>query len=413
MRLKIEGRMVSGKRPRLVFVSPVPPGLPIGLGRRAANTLSALASWAEVHVLTISVHGPTTSTLDPDLSQQCASYRSLMAFALPGSRHHQELHGYGRLLPPEWLGWTPDQAKIVTEWLHHIGPDCIVCYRLYLWPWLEAWAATGGKVWMDLDESDSRSRLSLAELSRRRGANPDAIGLTVQGQVYKHLERQLLPRFSGISVSTREEHNSLLSLLNDLRITIWPNVMAAQAKLEARLPGDVLQLLFVGYLQYLPNRDALFYASEQILPLLQSTLNQPVVLNVVGSGSSDQDASWADRPGVHFRGALADISEAYRAADVVIAPLRAGTGSCIKVLEALAYRKAVVATTVAARGLNVESGRELILADSPLEFANACHQLLANRPKCQQLETTGHRFVKEEHSIETLSACTQGLLQIL
>ena len=83
-------------------------------------------------------------------------------------------------------------------------------------------------------------------------------------------------------------------------------------------------------------------------------------------------AAVGKEPGVHLRGFVADLVAAYAAADVIVAPMRLGAGTRIKMLEAFAYRRPVIATPQAVAGLHVRDGVEVLLGDTPAELAACC-----------------------------------------
>ena len=83
-------------------------------------------------------------------------------------------------------------------------------------------------------------------------------------------------------------------------------------------------------------------------------------------------------PGVQGIGAVDDLQVFYEQADAVIAPIRAGGGTRMKVVEAFAHRVPVVATSEAAEGLGALPERHLLVADAPLRFAKECVRLIEN-----------------------------------
>jgi len=93
-------------------------------------------------------------------------------------------------------------------------------------------------------------------------------------------------------------------------------------------------------------------------------------------------------------------------ARLVVAPLRAGSGTRIKILEAWAAGKALVATPLAAEGLEAESGRNVVLEDDPARFAEAISTLLKDSAQRQRLGTNGrHTF----ESLYTWEGAWRGL----
>ena len=83
-----------------------------------------------------------------------------------------------------------------------------------------------------------------------------------------------------------------------------------------------------------------------------------------------------DAPDVTVVGWVPAMDEELARADVVVVPLRYGSGTRVKILEAAAHRIPIVSTTLGAEGLGFEDGKHLLIADEPEDFASACVRLL-------------------------------------
>jgi succinoglycan biosynthesis protein ExoO len=132
-------------------------------------------------------------------------------------------------------------------------------------------------------------------------------------------------------------------------------------------PGDG-GLLFVGSAAA-PNVDGLRWFLDDIWPILC----RGTVLTVAGAAGR---AVGAVPEGVTVAGRVEDLTEAYRAAAVVISPLRAGSGLKIKLIEALGHGKAIVATRVTVQGVEALTQDAVLLADDAAGFARAITVLL-------------------------------------
>jgi glycosyltransferase involved in cell wall biosynthesis len=84
-------------------------------------------------------------------------------------------------------------------------------------------------------------------------------------------------------------------------------------------------------------------------------------------------------------------------ADIVTVPVRYGSGTRVKILEAFAHRIPVVSTTPGAEGLGAEHGRHLLLADTAQSFADACEELLTDVGLRVTLTEAAHQLLIERH----------------
>lgn len=139
-------------------------------------------------------------------------------------------------------------------------------------------------------------------------------------------------------------------------------------------PGNSNRIVFVGS-RTAPNSDGLRWFLDQVWPAV--TERRPgVMLEVAGSVCHD----FTDKPfpGVRFLGVVKDLDALYREAGVVISPLRFGSGLKVKLIEAMAKGKAVVASEVTLQGVETLCSRAVACADDPAEFASATLALLAD-----------------------------------
>jgi glycosyltransferase involved in cell wall biosynthesis len=155
------------------------------------------------------------------------------------------------------------------------------------------------------------------------------------------------------------------------------------------------RLLIVGTLAYPPNQDAVGFFAREVLPLLWAA-RPDVTLDVVGRGPAPRDVVDAlqDRR-CRLHESPIDLTPFYSEAALVVAPVRRGLGTRIKVIEALAQEKALVATSFAPAGLGLESGKHYVAADSACDLARACAELLANPQRRRTLATAGRAYVVE------------------
>ncbi len=144
-------------------------------------------------------------------------------------------------------------------------------------------------------------------------------------------------------------------------------------------------LLFVGNYGHPPNRDAARYLSAVLLPLIRRHYPD-VRLRLVGA--KPERLQGIEGENIEIIGKVPDVTPYLDQAAVVLAPIRLGGGVRIKVLEALAAGKAVVASSLAVEGLDVRNGEQVLLADSDVKFAECVVRLLTSEKDRVAL---GHR----------------------
>ena len=169
------------------------------------------------------------------------------------------------------------------------------------------------------------------------------------------------------------EHDAEEMRSGGANVVVCPNGADPVEPLPAsvRRPGDPLRLLFVGAVDYRPNRLGLEWFIEDVLPVVRAQSSVAVEVDVVGSAPR----RLAGGEQVTLHGRVPSLEPFYRRAHVVVVPVLYGSGTRLKVVEAMAYRRPVVSTAVGAEGLPIVPERDYLQADEPRPFAHAVTML--------------------------------------
>jgi glycosyltransferase involved in cell wall biosynthesis len=157
------------------------------------------------------------------------------------------------------------------------------------------------------------------------------------------------------------------------------------------------RLVFSGSMDWHPNEDAVCYFADEILPRIRADI-PGASFTIVGRHPSARVRELAARPGIVVTGTLDDVRPSIAEGSVYVVPLRAGSGTRIKIFEALSMGKAVVSTSVGAEGLALESGRHFLAADTAHDFAQAVIRLLRDPARRRALGDAGRALVDANYS---------------
>jgi len=228
------------------------------------------------------------------------------------------------------------------------------------------------------------------------------IGL--QARKMERFERQTLPAFTRvISVSDRDRHIISTWVASD-HIAVIPNGVDIDYFRRDCNPEVPKSLVFVGSLDWRPNIDCVLYFLDEIWPLVKSAVPESS-FSIVGRNPHHSLRIRAERePSVNIYASVQDVRPFVNSATVCVVPLRIGSGSRLKILEAFAMEKAVVSTSIGAEGLEVEHGRHLLIADSPADFAGAVAKLLSDAERRRQLSVEGRELVERQYAWPALAA---------
>jgi len=143
-------------------------------------------------------------------------------------------------------------------------------------------------------------------------------------------------------------------------------------------------LLFIGSYTYQPNIEAAEFLIRKIWPKVQKEM--PMAKLIIAGACPDRICGYGvGKNGIEFPGFVDDLPELYRKTKIVCAPILTGAGTRVKIIEAAAYGKPIVATSLGAEGLDMRDGQELFLCDDVESFVEACLQLLRDGSLCERL----------------------------
>jgi glycosyltransferase involved in cell wall biosynthesis len=173
------------------------------------------------------------------------------------------------------------------------------------------------------------------------------------------------------------------------------------SKVKKQLPKNPT-VLFVGTFKWLPNNEAVDEIVKKIWPEIIKVLPS-AKLKIVGFSPTEKIQNYASDPSIEVLGGIDDIRTAFASAHALLAPIRSGKGTRYKVLEAMITGTPVVATTLAAEGLDLQNGVDVLIADSSLDLAKSTVRLLKDELLQQKLATAGQQLVKKGYSWDTIA----------
>jgi len=165
-------------------------------------------------------------------------------------------------------------------------------------------------------------------------------------------------------------------------------------------PSDMVPepntVVFTGAINYRPNTDAVAFFVRDVLPRLRR-LQRSTRFVVVGRGAPDWLVRMAG-PEVEFTGEVPDVRPYLARAHVVVAPLRAGSGTRLKILEAMAMGKPVVSTAIGCEGLRVVDGEDISIADDPQALAESTAHLMSHPARAIELGRNARLLAERDYS---------------
>jgi len=188
-------------------------------------------------------------------------------------------------------------------------------------------------------------------------------------------ETRTLRRFQHVIAVSDHDRSEMLTLAPNCSITVVPTgVDTGQYQVVPSASAKPPLIVFTGSMDWEPNIDAVEYFCREIFPVVLAAFPD-ARFQIVGRNPHPRVRRLAGAS-VEVTGTVPSVTDYLRSAAVVIVPLRIGGGTRLKIFEAMAMAKAMVSTSIGAEGLDIVTGRDLLLADDAQSFSAAILGLL-------------------------------------
>lgn len=372
---------------KLLFLLPHVPALHATAGgaRSTAHLIAGLGTRHDVAVLCL--RRAHDSPVDEVLTRACVAFD--VVDADPAARQAAEpvyrmrLRMSPLVRTPAWVVRTevPAFRQRLRSLLLHWRPDVVHLAYEVMGQYAEDLAVCSAARVLTVYEPGITPARDHVHASRGRAR----LRAALEAAAWVRYERRALRQADVVVALTERDRQSLAPLARDTPIVRIPIGVAIPARPLNPFGTSPPTVLFVGNFVHRPNVDAALWLSRTIFPLVKR-VRPDAQLMIVGPGATGEIRQNAGA-GVTVTGALDSVEHVLDGASVIAAPLRCGGGMRVKVMEALAAGKAVVASPLAAAGLDVEHGQQLLLAGAADEFAAAILRLLESPAERAALAT--------------------------
>jgi glycosyltransferase involved in cell wall biosynthesis len=241
------------------------------------------------------------------------------------------------------------------------------------------------------------------ELTARIAPEMDLAQERLETRLRAHRYRQIetnLARYCDVVLPISEVDGAKLEALNPgLPVVAIPSPVDTDHYRPAPFPPPGKEIVFVGGMGYTPNRDAASWFVREILPLVLA--RHPDARFVAVGEKPPPEVR--EHPSVEAPGFVPDERVQVARGRVFVAPIRYGGGVRTKILNALAMRRPVVATTIGAEGLRLEPGRAILVADEARGFADAVSGVLEDDARATALAEAGLRACLDGYAPERVA----------
>ena len=405
---------------RVLFVSTYFPRdlhiLVHGVFKRMGMFVDAIKEIAQLDVLfyvspDIDVSAPAVSAFERSLSEHWnAEIRLFLCRGVERKRQVSKWRRYGASVFSSFRRGIstftsgPEQMQAFEACLQR-KPDAIFAHKLSgMSPVLLATNGNLPPIFFDLDDIEHIALLR--DISQQTRLHSKVLSyLRVPGLLWG--ERRAMRLAHRTFVCSELDRHYLANRWHVPGIVTVPNAVAIP-ELQPLTPEPTL--VFIGSYRHKPNVDAVEFLVGEVWPRVYRKM--PAARLIIAGNPPDRLRGYNDGvPGVEFTGFVDDLGALYRRSRVVCAPIFVAAGTRVKIIEAAAYGRAIVATTIGAEGLHMGDGHEPHLRDDPESFAEACLSLLHDTVLCRRLGSAARAKAVELYDREKILRSIQRCLK--
>jgi polysaccharide biosynthesis protein PslH len=218
---------------------------------------------------------------------------------------------------------------------------------------------------------------------------------------WRKLRREELGTYrdaDGVYLCSAADQRRLLDQVPEARTAVIPNAADVEyyQPRPTDAPPDGRTVVYFGLLSTVPNVDAVIHFVQEIWPRIAKA-NPEARCKIIGGRPPPLLLALAG-PRVELTGFVSDLRPHLAAAAAVVVPLRLGGGTRLKIVEAMAMAKPIVSTTLGAEGIEAVPGRDLLVEDDPVTFADAVNRLLAEPALAARLGQSARQLAVKRYA---------------
>jgi glycosyltransferase involved in cell wall biosynthesis len=409
-----------GRRPRALFIAPTTPAdSGNGLAMRAALLLEGLARECDVSLLVVPVSGPAPgrwpqAVVDRTVERMCLPLPPCQGDLRTGAGGEDALAMRERFLLPTLAravgsGRFEEARRLVAD---RTTVAVLLIMRLYLAPLVAAFPSHRLAL-LDLDDDEISTRHRLAARYAELGQIAFSEAEAAEAGKYRILESRWLSSFDALFTCSERDRAAIAARSGHPAVHVVPNGVrrSGDARVLAGTPDGCVHLLFVGSLGYFPNVDAATILCRDVLPAVRAGLGTAVRVDLVGARPDPAVLELGRLDGVAVHADVEDVAPFYRRAHVAVAPIRAGGGTRLKILEAFACGVPVVSTSLGAEGLDVVAGQHLLIAEESTEIADACCRIIRERDLARRIQRNAAALVASAYDASIVAGRMAALVR--
>ncbi|HEX4274374.1 MAG TPA: glycosyltransferase [Bryobacteraceae bacterium] len=367
---------------------------------RTASLLHFFARFAEVDMILFSQSGHPAALPSGLVRTQCVirlPYHGRGQVARYTRNAGRSIRGVPPLVD-RFAGYSAAIERAVGGRQYDIG----VVEHFWCAPYIDQLERFCTKTVLDLHNIESVLHGHCAQLGRNHGSQLIRMGHRRFAKAAQKLESTLLPRYSSVLTTSEEDARRVREIAPSARTHVYPNALP---HVDLPICTEYPRVVFPANFEYHPNIDAVRFLVREIWPEVKKRhpdlrlrlvgRNEEFIRHLLPAGPSAEI-------GIELTGRVEDARAEIAQARIVVAPLRAGSGTRLKILEAWAAARCVIATPLAAEGLDARDGVNIAIEADAAAFAARISKLADDSADRAHLAAGGRRTFEDLYSWETV-----------
>lgn len=295
--------------------------------------------------------------------------------------------------------YDEEAARLLEEVLKETDFDIIQFEGLFVVPYL------------DIVKSNSKAKVIYRahniesdvweRLAQKEKFTPRRRYLQFLSRRLKTYETEQINRFHYIFAISEQDRQSILRFGGDASIEVLPVALDFEKYKTDNARTSFPTLFHLGAMDWRPNKEGLEWFLDEIWPDIE-TLSSELRFYIAGKNMQKQFFEY-DSDNLVVEGEVFDAVEFINSKAIMIVPLLSGSGMRVKIIEGMAMRKCIIATSMAAEGIGCVHGRDILIADTADEFYRSILQCITNPNKWRDIGENARKTAERDHDISVIS----------
>lgn len=217
----------------------------------------------------------------------------------------------------------------------------------------------------------------------------------------KAYETEQVNRFHQIFAISEPDRQSIIRFGCETRLDVFPVALDFDKYVTDISKTSFPTLFHLGAMDWRPNKEGLEWFLEEIWPDIEK-LSGDLRFYIAGKHMQKQFFNY-DSENLIVEGEVFDAVEFMNSKAIMIVPLISGTGMRVKIIEGMAMKRCIIATSTAAEGINCEHGKDILIADSADEFYRSILQCIVNPHRWREIGENARKTVEKNHEISNVA----------